>query len=47
MRYILATLLALAIGIGATISAALAQDSGDSSSGIVNGPNLFYGGDRN
>jgi len=46
MRYILAMLLALAIGIGAMIPVALAQDNGDSS-GMVNGPYQFYGGDRN
>jgi hypothetical protein len=46
MRYILAMFLALAIGIGATITSALAQDRGDSS-GTVNAPYMFYGGDRN
>jgi hypothetical protein len=46
MRYLLAMFLALAIGIGATITAALAQENGDNS-GTVNGPYQFYGGDRN
>ena len=46
MRDIPAIFLALAIAIGATITSAPAQDSGDTSE-TVNGPYMFYGGDRN